>query len=180
MNIKDGFRAIFFLDEVRGSFPMHPDLVLENRCAFYYLDYTGSSCLSYEQAIKEFKVYRLGFEDYKDINGLLDAVVGVMSQEDNRPIYSVHPAANILLIYKWAVIRMLKHKVDDYIISSLQRRCVDLCESFYKPMILSLERRESFNCNIVAKWLDLKFDAEVPLPDFYVNVIKNLCLILHR
>ncbi len=171
MSNKGGFRAIFFLDEVRGSFPMHPDLVIERGCALYVLNYTPG-------AEEEFQLHRMGAEEYKNIEGLYDALLGVVSAQDPRVIYSVHPNANILLMYKWAIgsrIDMFNARVIEHL---SKRQCVDLCEEFYKPMILALEKRENFNCDLVAKWLNFEFKG--PDVDRYLNTIKRLCLMIHH
>jgi hypothetical protein len=156
-------------------FPASPDEVLKFMCSIHIVNYASVEALKSDTVTKHL-VY--DFDDYRDERGLLDVIATHVTMKGSV-IFSVHPKAVLLTLYRWAYMRNAKVAPNTTVMQLLKNRCVDLCEEFYNPTILSLEKREAFSCFTMAKWLHANVkDFDCTKEEDCIKIIKSLCQIL--
>lgn len=171
------YRIIFFSVEGEecAAFPMSPADIIQRKCSMNILDYNGDrDCVKPE-------LKTIYFTDYKDELGLQATVVTELlaPAHKDKLIYSVHPNATLLLLLRWYLIRHgAPNSTIETCLLNFQRTCVDICENFYKPTILSLERRSQFNCGEIRRWLGVPSDPSASPNLNCANAIDYLCLRL--
>ncbi len=169
------FRIVFFACTAteRGKlyceFPTQPDEVLNKKCAFVCSDFNTN---------QQFDTRIFDHKYLKDETSLLNLVSFIMSEqtECNRRIYSVHSNAVLLPLYRWGFMRNAGNEPAN--MELVSRNTFDLCEAFFKPTILPLDRRFSFNCSIIQKWFNFDFPILEDQIHNSVLVLQNLCLRL--
>lgn len=172
-----GYRIIFFAveDEECAAFPMSPAEIIQRKCSLNILDYHGDrDCVKPE-------LKTIYFSDYKDEIGLQAAVVSELFSPEHKDkiIYSVHPSSTLLTLLRWYLLRNgAPNSTIETCLLNFQRTCVDICENFYKPTILSLERRSQFNCGEIRRWLGLPYDPLISTNLNCASAIDYLCLRL--
>lgn len=173
-----GFRIIFFLTHKSKCchFPATPDEIIKEECSLNVIDYNGEIVTDAKN--DPFTIQTFEYKNYKDANGLLNHVAAVVSNGDDRTIFSVHPNATLITLYRWALLKNIGYEPSASVLHMLQRRCVDICESFYRPTVLSLERRNNFSCKDIQTWLGPSYDEEKPPEINCFDTIKNICLKL--
>lgn len=175
MNEK-GFKIVVFLTQHPEccKFPFTPEEVFDKSCTLNIIDYDGNKLTKDENP---FSLITYTVDDYKNEDGLLNYVTGILSKDDRKPIFSVHPNAVLLPLYKWALMKNLDYPVDQYV-SHVQRKCIDICEAFYRPTILSLERRINFSCLDIQRWIGPELNNKQTSNENCFETLKKLCLKL--
>jgi hypothetical protein len=171
--IDKGFKIIVFLTQHPEccKFPFTPEEVFDKSCTLNVIDYNGANTKD------PFTIETYTHLDYKDENGLLNYVTGILSKDDRKTIFSVHPNAVLLPLYKWALMKNMDCSVDQYV-NHVQRKCIDICEAFYRPTILSLDRRINFNCSDIQRWVGPAVNDKLTPNDNCFETLKKLCLKL--
>ncbi len=91
-------------------------------------------------------------------------------------IYSVHPKSLLIPLVKWRTMRALdndKHAGKTFV-EDLTIRCVDLCESFHSPAILTFEQRSSFCPDTIGSWLALPSSSGEYTDEVLVELWRRL------
>lgn len=150
-------------------FPLCPEDIIRTGCAMHVIFYD-------EQGQRS--ILFVGPSEIDSPEKLENKIVEVLTSEyaANKIIYSVHPVPTLLCPLRWALLRNGLRAVDNYV-NSFNHRCVDLCAEFYKPSILSLERRASFSCADIKKWLVLPDPADFS-EDVNILNVEKLCRLL--
>lgn len=174
--ITGGFRTIILLPE-KGplcAFPTTPDDVLAKECTIHIFKFSGSSPTGTAESHQIVK-----FSDYKTATELEHYIASALYEPEGSkyagtPVFSVHANAVLLTLYRWYLIRNGSPAVTiNYTMGMYKSRCVDICEAFYSPTILSLERRSSFSYLDVVKWLGL-LETDNPEDDC-LSALNHLC-----
>lgn len=168
------FRIVFFAyadetDPMFCKFPSQPDEILNKKCVLVCSDYCEG----------QFSTRVFDQKYFNDTSSLLNLVSFLLAENTvcNKKIYSVHPNSVLLPLYRWAFIR--NANAEPLNMAFISRNIYDLCELFFKPTILTVERRFAFSCSTVQNWLNFStcsFNDNVI--DNSVSVLQNLCLRL--
>lgn len=171
------YRIIFFISTTPDKilvFPMSTAEILKYQCSINVLDYNDGV-----------PVYRqITYNDYgSNSQGLMGAVWSLLEEADKEQhlIYSVHPGSTLLNLYRWSIMRSgtpIYAPNGGALIKRMQNKCVDLCDAFYAPSILSLDRRASFHISEIQQWLGYIYDMSLPPHVNIANSLDKLCLLL--
>jgi hypothetical protein len=160
-------------------FPSTPDEIIGNGCSINCISYTGCDPRTEVLDANAEEVF-IPYYDLKTNSHLVNIIGSVLHMPCmlNRVIYSVHPTAVLLPLYKWYLMKN-GMPIDDINnqVNHFSRRTVDICEAFHKPAILTLDRRKNFSHLDIAKWFDINFDKD---SDDRLNCLKALKYICHR
>lgn len=91
-------------------------------------------------------------------------------------IFSVHPKSLLIPLVKWRLMRALdndKQAGKDFL-QSLASKCVDLCESFHAPSVLTFEQRSSFCPDTIGTWLALPSSGTEYADDVLLELWRRL------
>ena len=171
---KDNNNSLYGVSE----FPFTPEEIWDKGYSFNFINYIGDASPDTSVMDAQAKYVHVPFSDIKNTNQIMDLVATAIHAEDmqDKLIYSVHPNSILLPLYRWFLIKSgMDSSYIDICMQKLSRRVIDICEAFYKPTILSLERRQSFNCNNISFWFDDKVNTDTGGKDRCLNVIKYLC-----
>lgn len=162
-------RAIFFLSTKDKCcvFPNTPEEVISQECSLNVMDIVADAS----------SVRTITFAEYKDEIGLQDAVASVLLDPKNwhKTTCSAHPSATLFTLLRWYLLRTYGYDDQNLTLQRLQNKSIDICESFYKPAILSLPRRESFSCSDIMRWMGLPYDYTVSQDINCHRAISYLC-----
>jgi hypothetical protein len=179
MNTSRSHSIIVFLKEDGNGvrFPFSPEQVWDEAFSLHCISYKDSYPLTETmdaeaqyQCARSFEIAKRG--------GLLQLVADVIHAPENQNniIYTVHPNNILLPLYKWYLMRqnVTMSSLDTYI-QRLSRITVDICEVFHKPMVLTLDRRQNFNYETVARWMDIPKDSALSEEENCLKVLKYIC-----
>lgn len=169
---------VFLKEDLDGvHFPFYPEQVWDESYSFHCISYGHRSPLT-DEMDKLAKYDVINYYDMYKFGGVAGAVASVIHSPDvgNNTIYTVHPNSVLLPIYRWY---LMKNGLASYAINqqmqSISRRVVDICEAFHKPMVLTLDRRQSFNYRTIQRWMELP-GGDTPLN----NCLESLKYICHK
>lgn len=150
------------------EFPFSPDAILGNY-SFNFLNFNKED--------KE-PVYFNSINS-SDITGEehLMKLVAFAAQPSNHFIFTVHPNAVLIPLYRWYLFNSgYNSNFIDVELQRLSRRVIDLCDSFYKPSILTLEKRKDFSSEDVCRWIKQKeVIYTLSGKDRCIAVMQDLC-----
>jgi hypothetical protein len=161
-----------------SDFPFTPEEIWNDGYSFNFINYINEPCADIARMDAEAECVYVPHIEIKSPEQIMNIVASAINAKDmqDKLIYTVHPNSILLPLYRWFLIKEgMSTSYIDVTIQKLSRRVVDLCEAFYKPTILSLERRQSFSCDNISFWLSTDKNVSTSNKEKCLNVIKYLC-----
>jgi hypothetical protein len=169
------FRILTFLRfnyaDTLCKFPTCPEDTAHEETVLVCSDYAASS--------NNFHTRIFDYRHLVENTRIMNIVCALLNEPntERKNIYSVHPNSVILPINRWALMQNLGHEPEG--LNFLHSRVKDICELFHKPSILSLERRNNFDCSVIQRWFNFSIDPKVTsCVDRSISVLQNICLRL--